>query len=59
MEELLKLYERPEGSCDKNCENCDMFLPQDEMCFHEWHKKWQKWNEAEHKRFGEMLKKGV
>ena len=55
MEELLETWIQTEERCDKDCEHCDMFLPNDDMCFHEWHKKWQKWNAAEHKRFGEIL----
>lgn len=48
--ELIELMEHTRSGCDRNCEKCGMFLPQDDMCFHEWHKRWQKWNEQKHKK---------
>ena len=54
--ELIELVETTHDSCDKDCENCGLFLPQDDLCFHEWHKKWQEWNREKHKRFGAKLK---
>ena len=57
--ELIDLMEETKDSCDKNCEECGLFLPQNDLCFHEWHKKWQEWNREKHKRFGEKLKNGI
>jgi hypothetical protein len=50
MDELLT-----EG-CDHNCKQCELWLETEQMCFNEWHKKWKRWNEVEHIRFGKILK---
>lgn len=55
-DKLITLMDKTENGCDKNCQNCDLWLSADKMCYHEWHRKWKAWNEAEHKRFGEILK---
>lgn len=55
MEKLLK--ERLlEDNCDHNCKECGLWIDAEKMCFNELHKKWERWNKAEHERFSKVLR---
>ena len=56
---IYEHYEKVrENGCDRNheCETCELFQKKRNECIIEESKKWEAWNEAEHKRFGELLK---
>ncbi len=54
--EIEELIERTKHKCDHNCDDCYLWMPREQMCYHELNQKWEAWNIKEHKRFGEILK---
>lgn len=53
--ELVKLMERTKNDCDKNCKQCEMFLPDIDKCFHEAQRRWQEWNVKNKNEFRKVL----
>ena len=54
--EFVDLWERTKYSCDKECYNCEMFLPLRKKCLHELDEKLKAWQEDQHRLFAEVLR---
>ena len=54
--ELMDLYEKTKEGCNRNCEDCGMWMTLEKQCYHELEEKWKVWNKKEHERFGGMLR---
>lgn len=57
MVEIFKHYlDVLKDGCNKDCQHCDLYLPNRKECYIIAEEKWQNWTDERHKKFGEMLK---